>query len=492
MNMHISAPTLGVSGALFLLAALSLAVAGCRTNPTAALGDVQKTIVQRTGYTLEWPQTVAENDKADAAVSQLLQTNLTADSAVQIALLSNRSLRATLEEIGISRADVIQAGLPRNPELSGHVRFPDRPPSAANTEFGLAEDFFDLLLLPLRKRVAAAQFDQTKLRVSHEVLQLAAEVKFGFYTVQARQQLLTRLQAIAEVDEAAVDLSTRQYKAGNITDLELANQQASFQQAKLEWGKTQAQLRVDRERLNRVLGLWGHQTEWKVADQLPPMPVNEPSLEHLETIAVNQRLDLAAARQRVAAASLALGLRKNTRYLPASIKLGVDTERDSDRQTVTGPSFDLELPIFDQGQAAIPRLQAQYRQAQWRLEALATEIRSEVRQSRDALIAARDLATFYEKIYLPQRIRIVNETLLQYNAMQKSTFELITAKERELSAEREYAEAWRDYWIYRAELEKALGGRLDAELTSISHSLFPSAGERERGNKKNQKHEHKR
>jgi uncharacterized membrane protein len=42
--------------------------------------------------------------------------------------------------------------------------------------------------------------------------------------------------------------------------------------------------------------------------------------------------------------------------------------------------------------------------------------------------------------------------------MQKGTFELIAAKEQELNTEREYAEAWRDYWIARAELEKAVGG----------------------------------
>src|SRR5205085_9894535 len=123
---------------------------------------------------------------------------------------------------------------------------------------------------------------------------------------------------------------------------------------------------------------------------------------------------------------------------------------------------------------------------------LATDIRADVRQARDSLIAARDLAEFYHKIYLPQRVRIVNETLLQYNAMQKPTFELIAAKERELNAEREYAEAWRDYWIARSELEKALGGRLGAEPTSASNSLAPSDGERAgvRGKQPTDKHEH--
>ena len=480
-----------------LLALLTLpliAAPGCKTNPTMGFKDVQQTVASRTGQKLEWPRTATESDKAEAAVSQLLVPELTADSAVQIALLNNRNLRATLEELGISHAEVIQAGLPRNPEFAASVRFPDRSPSAANTEFSIAQDFLDLIMLPLRKSVAAAQFEQTKARVSHEILQLVAETKGAFFTIQARQQLLNRLQAIVELNEAGADLAMRQHKAGNITDLELANQQAAFQQAKLEWAKTQAQSRADRERLNRVLGLWGQNTRWTVAAALPPLPEKEPPFERLESVAIEQRLDLAAARQQVALTARALGLRANTRYLPASIRFGVDTERETDRQNVTGPTLDLELPIFDHGQGAIAKLQAQYRQAQQRLDALATDIRSDVRRARDSLIAARDLAEFYRKIYLPQRLRIVNETLLQYNAMQRGTFELITAKERELSAEREYAEAWRDYWIARAELDKALGGRLsDQSGFNGSRTLAPSDRESdgERGNKQNQKHEHK-
>ncbi len=463
---------------------LTLLAAGCKTNPSADFQPVQKTISARAGSTPEWPRSAAESEKLDAGVRQLLADELTTDTAVQIALLHNRSLRATFEEIGISRADLLQASLPRNPQFFASFRFPDRPPSAADTEFSFAGDIMDLLLLPLRKRVAGLQFEQAKARVSHEILQLVAEVKYALYTVQARQQLVDRLQAIVEINEAGVDLAMRQHKAGNITDLDLANQQASFQQAKLEWGKTSAQLRTDRERLNRLLGLWGANTQWKVASELPPIPSSEPSLERLETRAIEQRFDLAAAQQQADLALRAFNLRAHTKYLPASINLGVDTERTPDRQRVTGPILDLELPIFDQGQAAIAKLGAEYRQAQWQLEALATDIRSEVRQARDTMIAARDLAEFYQKIYLPQRIRIVNETQLQYNAMFHGPFDLINAKERELTAEREYSEAWRDYWIARAELEKAIAGRLDTD-TVAAESASPTDP------KQDSEHEHK-
>jgi cobalt-zinc-cadmium efflux system outer membrane protein len=455
------------------LCLLPLLAVGCKNNPTAGLSDVQKIINSRTGQNIQWPQSTAERDQADAAVSQLLQTNLSVEAAVQVALLNNRTLRATLEEIGISRAEVLQAGLLRNPEFAASLRFPDRAPFGTDSEFSLASDFLDLLLLPLKKKVAALQFEQTKLRVSHEILQLAAEVKIGFYTVQARQQFLQRLQAIADLKDAGVDLSTRQHTAGNINDLELANQQAAWQQAKLELGKTQAQLRVDREQLNRLLGWDGANTVWKISDELPALPEKETAADDLESLAVKQRMDLRIAEQQVALASRALKLRRNTRYLPAAVKLGVDTERGSDRQRVTGPTLNLELPIFDHGQGAIVRLRAQQRQAQFQLEALVTNIRSEVRQAHGTLMATRELTDFYAHVYLPQRLRIVNETLLQYNAMQEGTFQLIAAKERELIAEREYTEAWRDYWIARAELEKAVGGKLPEGTMSVSSPPVP-------------------
>ena len=192
------------------------------------------------------------------------------------------------------------------------------------------------------------------------------------------------------------------------------------------------------------------------------MPEKELPLENLESLAVSQRLDLAAARNQAQSVASALQLKSNTRFLPA-VTVGVSTEKDTSGQRVTGPNLTLELPLFDQGQPALARLAAQYRQAQRNFEALAVNVRSEVREARDALIAARDAAEYYEKVLLPQRQRVLRETLLHYNAMQKSSYELLAAKEREQIAERGYVEALRDYWIARTELEKAVGGRLSGE-----------------------------
>jgi cobalt-zinc-cadmium efflux system outer membrane protein len=142
------------------------------------------------------------------------------------------------------------------------------------------------------------------------------------------------------------------------------------------------------------------------------------------------------------------------------MNLGIDTERNPDGSRVTGPQLEIGLPIFDQGQAEMARLGAELRRAQDIYEALSAEIGSDVRTARDALLAARSAADYYDKTLLPQRELIVHQTLLNYNAMQKNTYELLLAKEQEQMAERGRIEAIRDYWIARVQLEKALGGGL--------------------------------
>ena len=431
----------------------SALVAGCAVNPSGAFSDV----ASRSGKNLHWIRNGADAAAAQSAVRKLLAHRLNADSAAQVALLNNRRLQSSFEEIGIAQADYVQAGLPSNPQFSGFARFPSGA-GVTNIELSVAQDLLDLLLLPLKRRVAAAELETAKLEVAREVLSLVAETKTAFYNLQARQQMLSRLKLIVGTNESAADLSKRQHDAGNIPDLELANQQALYTQSRIDMAQTEAQIRRDRERLNRLMGVWGADTNWKIGETLPEVPASEMSLAKLESKALEQRFDVAMARQNVEAIGLAGGLKKATRFLPGGINVGVNGERDTDRSRVAGPTLDLRLPIFDQGQGVLAKLGAQYRQAQNNLEATAVEARSEVREARDMVTASRELARYYGQVLLPQRIQIVNQTQLQYNAMQRGPVDLLLAKEREIDTERSYIEAWRDYWIARAELEMALKG----------------------------------
>jgi cobalt-zinc-cadmium efflux system outer membrane protein len=407
-----------------------------------------------------WDQGTSDDQKAEADVRRLLASPLNANDAAQVALLNNPDLQVTFEEIGISQADLVQAGLLKNPTFSGSWRFPDVAPGITDAEYSLAQDFLSLVLMPLKIKVAKTNLEATEDRVTHEVIHLISGVKEEFYTYQAELQLEQRLNLIVQADQAAVDVAKAQHDSGNINDSGYLNQQAQMASAQTALSEAQKEKISTREKLNRLMGLWGEEIEWKARPNLPELPGHDPSLPNLESLAISQRRDLLAMRQQVDAIEQALALKTNTRFLPASIDVGVDTEKQTDGQRITGPTLDLQLPIFDQGQGAIAKLSAEYRQAQRQLQSLAIRIRSEVREARETLKVNRDQVIYFKNVVVPLNVKSVNQTLLQYNAMQINTYDLFLTKQRELDSERDYIAAWRDYWISRAQLEEAVGGNL--------------------------------
>ncbi len=441
-----------------MLAATLLAASAREKEET--FQGIQQSVQERTGKTVRWEEDQAAYEQTLRDVRLLLRKPLTAETAVQIALLNNRSLQATFEDIGLSAADLIEAGTIPNPKIDLAIRFPDKPPSGTYIDYSAALDFLSIIMIPLKKRVAKDQLEAVALRVADETLELVSQAKTAFYSLQASQQLLKRFKLIADTNAASLDLAQRQHEAGNITDLALAKQQASYSRSRLDVATTEAEIRRNRERLNRLLGLWGADTDWQISGELPQVPSSDLPMRGLERLAISQRLDLQADYLQVTSQVKNLGLTKNFRLVGA-LDFGVDSERETDSQTRTGPSFAIELPIFNQGQARIARGEAALRQAQDKFEALAIDVRSEIRELRDELASKRDIARFYRDELLPGQRQILNESLLNYNAMEIGNFELFTTKAEEARTEREYIDAVRDYWITRAELERAVGGNLN-------------------------------
>jgi cobalt-zinc-cadmium efflux system outer membrane protein len=261
------------------------------------------------------------------------------------------------------------------------------------------------------------------------------------------------------------ELAQRLHSAGNISDLQLATENAHFEQSRLDLANSETALLNLREQLTRLMGLWGSQTNWRLPEQLPDIPAAEIPLENLESLAIENRLDMAAERKAVEALAQALGITIDWRWV-GQIEVGVSRERETDRTWVTGPALAIELPIFNQRQADIARLEAQLRRSQKRLTAQAIEIRSEVRSLRNRLIMQRNMIDHYRRTVLPLREQIVDLTLKNYNYMLIGAFDLLMAKQQEFEAYQKYLEAIRDYWIIRSDMQRSLGGRLPGHMHS--------------------------
>jgi len=456
-------------------------LAGCASvSPTDESDRFEREVFARLGSA---PR-AARDEQAEAELQRLIAERLagetTLDRAVQVALLNNRRLRAELEDLDIAAADLIQAGLLSNPTLQVEIRFPGPP-----FEIDVAKDFVDLILRPLKLKLAGVALEKTRKHLLDKAVELAADTAAAYFAAQAADRILDLRRTNLAAVEASLEAATRLHQAGNIHDLAQLLEQARAQEARLDTLDAQGEAWEAREKLVRLLGLWGTEAAaLKLSSQLPDLPADEVPSQGLEALAVTNRGDLAAARAEVEAAEIDAGLAGITSILPM-LDATVHTEREPEGETTIGPSLSIAVPIFDWGQARIPAAQARLRKAGHEYAALAVEIRSQVRVARNKLMIARQRASGRSTVLEPLRGKILKQTLLQYNAMQLGVFTLLSAKQEEIEASRRSVEALRDYWIARAELQRAVGGKLPDATAPSEHKPEP-----EHNHKTDHKHDH--
>jgi cobalt-zinc-cadmium efflux system outer membrane protein len=436
---------------------------GCASlDPRPSFDRVREDARGRIGQDLRWNQGLADDAEVQARIRQMLQGDLTPDQAVQIALLNNRRLQAAYEQLGVAQAQLVQAGLLRNPVFSGSFRLLSGGGGTGVLEMQVEQDFLDVLLIPMKKRLADAELRRARLRVTAAVMDLAHRVRVSFVSMQWSRQVVAVQQMSVAAAEASYDVAQRLRRAGSITNLELAERRAQYEQAKLELTVAEAGALAAHERLNALLGLWGDDTAWHATAALPDVPDDDPSLDDVESRVVGCSLDLALARQEVELAAASVGLDVAAAF--QNVSLGGHAERDPGGFWQVGPTVTVPVPLFDLGQAAAAAGNARLRQQWNEYVALAVEVRAAARTARQRLTDARRLALYCRTVMVPLRQQITAETLLQYNAMQVGVFDLLLAKQQEIDADGRALEALRDYWIARANLELMLKGRTPATV----------------------------
>lgn len=464
------------SAAIVIVGALTLA--GCASmQPGLGFDEVRRDASERTHLRVHWNNGSAEDKEVADAVAALLQREegLTADEAVQVALLNNRELQAVYEELNLAQADLVQAGLLRNPILSGEVRFATSGSDGPGVVLDLTQDFVSLLSMPLRKGRAEAAFEQAKLRVTASVVDMAAEVRGAYYEYVAAEQTREMRKTVLDATGASYDLAKRLRAAGNNRDLDVANERDLHEQTKVDLALAEEDVVQARERLNALMGVWGQQTQWKAVLRLPTVPDDEIAAEGLERRAIEASLDLAVARRDIEIAARSLGIAKPFGWL-TDVEAGVAAEREVEGPWSVGPSLSVPLPLFDQGQGVMGKAQAQLRQASEHYYARAVDVRSRTRAAHNLLTSSHDRARYYEKVILPLRGQLVHETQLQYNAMQVSAFQLLETKCNQIEAGAQYIESLRDYWLARVRLEQVLSGRLTAFEGETGSAIPPHTG----------------
>ena len=448
--------------ALAALGALII-LGGCAsTRPASTVANVQKMARELGGVSVEAARVDDDRRAIENRVATLLAQPLSAESAVQVALLNNRGLQATLAELGVADAELLEASRLPNPGLTI-----SRPRSGANLEIehSLHYSLARLLVLPLLKRTEEARFEQTQRAVAVEVLTLASETRKAWYQAVAATESARYLAQVKDAAEASAELARRMAEAGNFNRLQRAREQAFYAEATLNLARAQQAATSARERLTRLLGLWGDQTALALPERLPELPVNLPERVDLERTALTQRLDVLSAKFGAERTARNLGLTRTTRFLNL-LDLGLTRKTSEGNSSNLGYELSIELPLFDWGESRIEKAEAYYMQAVNRAAETAVNARSEVREAYLAWRTAYDVARHYRDEMVPLAKRISDENLLRYNGMLIGVFELLADTRTQIATVNAAIGAQRDFWLANADLDMAMVGK--PNLTSFA------------------------
>lgn len=440
------------------LTLLAATLAGCASTPPDAVAPVSQLSRQTLSTTLPSADDIAAR----------LREPLTADAAVQLALQNNRALQARLARLGVTAADVAEAGRLPNPgfRFSRLTRA-----SEVELEHGWQVDLTRLLTLPLVRGAEQRRLQAEQAQAAADVLALAADTRRAWVRAVAADEALAYRHQVLDAAEAGAELAGRMQAAGNFNAVARAREQGFEAEARLALARAGAQRLAARERLVRLLSLEDG-SALRLPERLPELPATPREAGDVETQALSQRLDVQAARLALEQSARQLDLARTTRWV-SMLELGTVRNSFNEQPTQRGWEVALELPLF--GPGPLPKAEALAREAALVAANTALQARSEAREAYGLYRSAFDVARQHRDELLPLAQRVSNEQLLRYNAMLIGVFELLADVRAQVAAVAAAQEALRDFWIAQADLDQALVGRVTPVLPQTAATNAPAA-----------------
>lgn len=437
-----------------LVFVLSLTLAGCTTfSADGGFSSVEQAAQQHINKDVIWQRSDADKASAKQRVKELLGSPLSADDAVQIALLNNRELQASFFKLGISESEVVQAGRLPNPGFNF-----SRTHKGGELEIdrSIVVNIAQLIMMPVTLQIEQRRFEQTQREVAVQMLSLASEARKAYYNAVAADQTVLYMKQVKAAADAGAELAQRMLQAGNFNKLQQAREQSFYAEATLNLTRAEQMQTRSREKLTRLLGL--SETSYTLPSRLPDLPKTPDERRAVEQTSMSQRLDVQESVLNTEQLAKNWGLSKATRFINV-LEVGGIHNSFNDSPNENGYEISLELPLFDWGSAKVNKAESIYMQAVHRTEQVAINALSEVREAYSIYRANFDIAVYYQNEILPLKKRVAEENLLRYNGMLIGVFDLLADARDQIASVNSAIEANRDFWLAKADLDMSLVGR---------------------------------
>lgn len=442
---------------LLVLGVLDLS--GCAAfSPDSGMTAVSALTSQTINKDVAFVRTAEGASAVDARVHQLLSRTLSAETAVQVALLNNKGLQAAYNELALAETDLVEQSLPPNPvfsvsRISGN--------GASEIERQVVGDILALATLPFRSDIARERFRQAQLRAALATLRLAADVRRAYVRAVAGNEMVVLLTDAKATAESTAQLAAKLGETGSVNKLDQAREQVFYAETTADLATARQAATSAREKLARLMGLWDDGLDFRLPNALPPLPRRPQALPSIEADAVGHRIDLQIARLELTALAKSLSLTGATRFVTLFDLAGISRRtQDPEGAPFRERGFDVQfqIPIFDGGEVRVRQAAETYNLAFNRLTERAVNVRSEARDAYRIYRSSYDIASHYQREIIPLRKIITEEMQLRFSSMQVDIFALLTEARQRLASLRGAIDARQNFFLARSELQTAVNG----------------------------------
>ncbi len=428
--------------------ALSVLLIGCTTAPVRDDSRVQNSVgIAGVGA----PRLPANGESYldDAWFAE----PLTVERAVQAALLNNPQVRAELTRLDAGQAELIQAGLLRNPMGSLMVLRPEGG-GRFELDYSLMQSLFDLFTRSKRIDVANAAQARVQATVMLSVVRMAQDTEAAYYEAMIAKDALRLQQELLKLEQSTLTLQTRQARQGIVPSRSVLAQQATTSQRAHELRTAEAEQTKALSALAQQLGL-SSVKPLVLPDHLPALALsvlNEPELQALalkhrpELMATNASIEQASAEKK-----LQTGVLRNT-----EASLGIAGVRESSGFSLNGIAAQISLPIFDTGRARSVLSDAKIAEAQHQADATRRLIPLEVELALATLIINTKALKDADH-HLLQQQKLEKLSLHNYQQGVGDYLNMVEAKRLRSASQMEQLQAQRALRVAYVDLERATG-----------------------------------
>jgi len=292
---------------------------------------------------------------------------MTLENAIEIGIKNNLSLQTQLRNIGISNAELIQAGFYSNPRLETIFKKPTKDKSLhTNIEVDLSFVLSDLWQVPLRKKIAQYDLEAKTYEIINHILNLRQQIQSVYISCVYHQEYL---QLVKEITATINNLKKRieyRYQFGYATKLDIY-----FTQGKLgEWKTKVLQATCDLKKayidLRQTLGGNIVVTPLKLCQTLEAPLINS-TLQDLTTFSLASHPLILLQEATINSAQKNISYERSKIF--DNVNIGVSYEQDFEKKaTGVGPLVSFDIPLFNANYGNIEKAKFVYKKAKKALE----------------------------------------------------------------------------------------------------------------------------